>query len=303
MKQRLLQFVTNLLILSGITLIVFGAGSWWRQSRVEAATVGDERHVLLAQTLNGRPPAVGPNASPAPAQAGLQNAASDGLGAPQVLPETEIRGAPAALPNRPASPLPIPSPLPRGSERPPLSTEPTAEGAPEIDPFPPARSAPARLAAPEIGLEASVVEMGWATRTDGNGNAYSEWVVPDFAAGWHINSMLPGHGGNTVISGHNNIAGEVFARLADLDLGTEITLESDGVPYTYVVEEKYIVAEKGQPIEVRRENNRFIEPTDDERLTLVSCWPYESNTHRVVVIARPLIPRGPLPSSQGDSLN
>ena len=25
----------------------------------------------------------------------------------------------------------------------------------------------------------------------------------------------------------------------------------------------------------------------DDRLTLVSCWPYTSNTHRVIVVAKP----------------
>jgi len=38
---------------------------------------------------------------------------------------------------------------------------------------------------------------------------------------------------------------------------------------------------------VRQENARWIAPTDDERLTLVTCWPYTNNTHRVVVVAKP----------------
>jgi sortase A len=48
-----------------------------------------------------------------------------------------------------------------------------------------------------------------------------------------------------------------------------------------------ILPERDQPIEVRLANARYIQPTDDERLTLITCWPYESNTHRVVVIAFP----------------
>ena len=101
--------------------------------------------------------------------------------------------------------------------------------------------------------------------------------------------MLPGHGGNTVLSAHNNTAGKIFHNLADLELGDTIQLQAGGIRYTYVVEEKYIVKEEGEPLEVRQENNRFIEPTPDERLTLLSCWPYDTNSHRVIVVARPVL--------------
>jgi sortase A len=39
--------------------------------------------------------------------------------------------------------------------------------------------------------------------------------------------------------------------------------------------------------EKRLENARWIGPFPDERLTLVTCWPYTNNTHRVIVIAKP----------------
>jgi sortase A len=43
------------------------------------------------------------------------------------------------------------------------------------------------------------------------------------------------------------------------------------------------------PLSVRRKNAQWIMPTGDERLTLVTCWPYEwpGNSHRVIVVARP----------------
>ena len=34
-------------------------------------------------------------------------------------------------------------------------------------------------------------------------------------------------------------------------------------------------------------NASFIKPTDDVRLTIVSCWPRDNNTHRLIVIAKP----------------
>ncbi len=42
-----------------------------------------------------------------------------------------------------------------------------------------------------------------------------------------------------------------------------------------------------QPLEVRQANARYIQPTDDERVTLVTCHPYGSTRFRLIVIARP----------------
>jgi sortase A len=49
-----------------------------------------------------------------------------------------------------------------------------------------------------------------------------------------------------------------------------------------------ILPEKYQEIDVRMDNARWILPSDDERLTLVTCWPATSNTHRLIIVARPL---------------
>ena len=38
---------------------------------------------------------------------------------------------------------------------------------------------------------------------------------------------------------------------------------------------------------VRLANARWIQPSEDERLTLITCWPYESNTHRLIIVALP----------------
>ena len=47
------------------------------------------------------------------------------------------------------------------------------------------------------------------------------------------------------------------------------------------------VLERGQPLKVRTKNAEYIQPMKDDRLTLVSCWPETSNSHRIIVIARP----------------
>jgi sortase (surface protein transpeptidase) len=55
------------------------------------------------------------------------------------------------------------------------------------------------------------------------------------------------------------------------------------------VVERYILKEAGMPLSVREKNAQWIAPTNDTRLTLVTCWPYywPGNSHRVVVVARP----------------
>jgi sortase A len=151
---------------------------------------------------------------------------------------------------------------------------------------PPATAPPDRIVAPAIGLDASVVPVGWKT-VEENGQEVTEWEVADYAAGWHKTSAYPGNVGNTVISGHHNIRGEVFRYVVNLEPGHIVDLYVGQTIYRYVVTEKYILSEKGMPPDVRQENARWIAPTDDERLTLVTCWPYTNNTHRVVVVAKP----------------
>jgi sortase A len=117
----------------------------------------------------------------------------------------------------------------------------------------------------------------------------SIWDVADYAVGWHKNSALPGHQGNIVLSGHHNINGEVFRYIVDLEAGDFITLYAGDRPYFYQVENKFIIKDTGEPDEVRRQNARWIGPFSDQRLTLIACWPYTNNTHRVIVIAKPMV--------------
>jgi sortase A len=108
-----------------------------------------------------------------------------------------------------------------------------------------------------------------------------------YAAGWHETTASLGVPGNTVLSGHNTGNGEVFRDLYTLEAGDTITVYADGAPHTYSIDEILILPEAGQPLEVRLENARYILPTDDERLTLVTCHPYGSLRYRLLVIARP----------------
>lgn len=149
---------------------------------------------------------------------------------------------------------------------------------------------PSRLVIPTIEADMPVVELGWSSKKDASGAIFSEWDVADFAAGWHKNSSLPGAIGNVVLSGHNNIKGAVFRELDQLKRGDAIQLYAGGAEYAYTVDEVLIVPEKYASDKQRRANVRYIQETSDDRLTLVSCWPRNDNTHRIIVIARPATP-------------
>ena len=142
------------------------------------------------------------------------------------------------------------------------------------------------MVVPRIELEAKVIEVGWKIVERG-GTRVTEWEVADYAAGFHRGSAYPGHVGNTVVSGHHNIRGEVFRDVHKLEPGDDIYLFVGEEAYRYVVRSKYRLREKGMPESVRRENARWIQRTTDERLTLVTCWPYTGNSHRIVIVAHP----------------
>jgi len=148
---------------------------------------------------------------------------------------------------------------------------------------------PTRLVIPHLALDAPVEPVGMIPSSVASG--VFEWDTPDHrAAGW-LNTTAPlGVPGNTVLDGHNNINGEVFRDLWTLQPGDEITLFAGETARRYTVQEVLILPERDQPLAVRLRNARYILPTADERLTLVTCYPYESNTHRVVIVALPQSP-------------
>lgn len=148
----------------------------------------------------------------------------------------------------------------------------------------PQQAKPDRLVLPAINVDVPVVELGWST-TQKENQVFSEWDVAEYAAGWHKNSAQLGQGGNVVMSGHNNILGSVFRELDQLKRGDEITVWAGSQSFAYQVDKVMIVPEKYASAEQRKDNARWIGPFTDDRLTLVSCWPRDDNTHRVIVVA------------------
>ncbi len=166
-----------------------------------------------------------------------------------------------------------------------VTRTPTATASPTPIPLP---AIPDRIVIDAIGLDAPVVPVGQQPLLL-DGQLYSQWEVPNRrAAGWHQSSAPLGQPGNTVLNGHHNVYGEVFHYLLALQPGDIVTLISHETRTYYIVAQTMTLAEEGQPVEVRQANARWILPTRDERVTLITCWPYDASSHRLVVVALPL---------------
>lgn len=296
-RMRLMQGLSTLLIISGLALI--GVGIW----------IPLQDYLVLQRNV---PPLLPPEAAP---ETDLILPGDDVLSLADnplpVIGDSSLEDNPSPDPaaqgpqltdDSPSAVLPIdtPTPLPSPTatsaglqESPPLELPspaplPSPTPLPTPNPFAPAESPPSRIVATAINLDSEVVTVGWSRR-EINGQTISVWDVADYAAGWHKNSALPGHQGNIVLSGHHNILGEVFRYTVDLEPGDLITLYAGERPYQYRVEDKFIIKDKGEPEEVRKANARWIGPFSDQRLTMITCWPYNNNTHRVIVIAKPYL--------------
>jgi sortase A len=119
-----------------------------------------------------------------------------------------------------------------------------------------------RIQIPAIDVDAPVVEG-------------DDWETLKRGAGHHVGSANPGERGNCVISAHNDIYGEIFRDLPELRLGDEVVVHTATRSYRYVITQKRVI----EPTEVQ-----VMEPTSSPVLTLLSCYPYGIDTHRIVVV-------------------
>lgn len=101
-----------------------------------------------------------------------------------------------------------------------------------------------------------------------------DWESLKRGVGQHIGSADPGENGNLVLSGHDDIYGEVFRYLDQLEPGDVVTVFTAQNTYNYVVTETMIVA----PTYVQ-----VLNPTSDAIITLISCYPYLIDSQRIVV--------------------
>jgi len=121
-----------------------------------------------------------------------------------------------------------------------------------------------RIQIPAIGVDASIVQ--------GDG-----WEQLKKGVGQHIGTANPGETGNIVLSAHNDIFGEIFRYLENLQPGDEIILHTQQRVYTYVIFNTEVV----EPTAVE-----FLNTTAKPTTTLISCYPYLVDDQRIVVQAQ-----------------
>ena len=283
------KIIGGALIVAGI-IIILAVGGWFvsQQARGQQLRAQLQQMPTATQTSLPVSATLAPTATPQPS-------ATHTVPAPTATPTVEQSPTPRptdAVPTPTASPSPAPTIRPR-----PIVPTPTAS--PEV---------PVRLVIPDLKIDSKVVEMGWEVVNTAAG-PQSDWVIPKNAAGHHLNSATLDQPGNLVISGHNNIDGKVFEAISmawddatrarvddftdrsDILKGRKIQLyTAAGKPVDYTVTDFFRLRDSGVSQAQRMQNARFLEPTDGSQLTVVTCWPPWSNTHRLVVIAKPSQP-------------
>nr|NIT54818.1 sortase [Fodinibius sp.]NIW43328.1 sortase [Gammaproteobacteria bacterium]NIY23402.1 sortase [Fodinibius sp.] len=120
-----------------------------------------------------------------------------------------------------------------------------------------------RIQIPAIGVDAPIVQ--------GDG-----WEQLKKGVAQHIGTANPGQSGNMVLSGHNDVFGEVFRYLDQLKSGDEIIIYTSQRSYTYKVTGWQVV----EPTEVS-----VMDPTPFASTTLISCYPYLIDNQRIIVKA------------------
>ena len=127
----------------------------------------------------------------------------------------------------------------------------------------PGPQAPTRVVIPAIEVDALIVE----------GDRPEQLKL---GVGHYLNGVDPGERGNMVLSAHNDIYGEIFRHLSDLELGDEVIVYAEEQPYRYIVKAKQIVDEDEVSV---------LASTTKPVATLISCYPYMVDTHRIIVVA------------------
>jgi sortase A len=123
---------------------------------------------------------------------------------------------------------------------------------------------PLRLNVPRLNIDGPIVQgVDWNALQQGIG------MLP--------NGSLPrNNGDNVVLAAHNDIYGEIFRDLDQLEAGDELQIQTRSGIYTYSVRETLLV----EPDDVH-----VMESQGTAMLTLISCYPYQVNNQRIVVYA------------------
>ena len=120
-----------------------------------------------------------------------------------------------------------------------------------------------RIQIPAIDVDAPIVQG-------------DNWEQLKKGVGQHSGTPGPGVDGNVVLSAHNDVYGEIFRNLDQLQKGDEVILFTDKQAYTYKVQKILFV----EPTSVD-----VLAQTTEPVVTLISCYPYMVDNQRIVVVA------------------
>jgi sortase A len=135
---------------------------------------------------------------------------------------------------------------------------------------------PGRIVIPSIALDAKVVEVGIVVE-----KGKPVWETAAFAVGFHRGTALPGTKGNAVMAGHISSPvsrrGDIFRRLPEVRIGDRVQVYVGERRVTYEVTEIRVVS----PTAVQ-----VMDQTPDATLTLITCYPDNDYSRRLVVVGK-----------------
>jgi sortase A len=102
------------------------------------------------------------------------------------------------------------------------------------------------------------------------------WEQLKKGVGQQIGSANPGQVGNLVVSAHNDVYGEIFRNLDQLERGDKVIVYTPQHAYIYIITNVQIV----EPTAVE-----VMASTSQPTITLISCYPYMIDNQRIVVQA------------------
>ena len=138
---------------------------------------------------------------------------------------------------------------------------------------------PARITIPSLDISSEILGVS----VDSNGLI----VAPPRSVGHFMQSARPDENNNIVLVGHSG-TGLVFEQLASIEIGDTLTISTmDAQDHIYIVEDLLIVPVKDASLEQSQANIDMIMPSIDENLTIITCYPRDEYTHRLIVRAIP----------------
>ena len=131
-----------------------------------------------------------------------------------------------------------------------------------------------RVVVPSVGIDSEVRSVGFTFQ-----NGELRYDVPRLEAGQYVGTAEPGQAGNTVIGGHVATRGDaaVFQHLPGVNVGDIVEVYSGDRKFRYSITEIKRVAADATSV---------MGQTQDATLTLITCFPGQDYSERLVVIGK-----------------